>query len=145
VIFIIDVSGSMNDGPVEVVGKEGLPRITVAQRERSAASTGSTTRACSTSSPSRAASITGPRRVGFEELARQAKLWIKPARRRRQDQLYGAIRRPCGSDVGDLHPFRGGRGRRGRRSSTIREHVRLWNENRRVEINTIAVGGRFAI
>jgi hypothetical protein len=151
VIFILDVSGSMNEATrAEYVGKEGEPRISVAKRELNRCIDG-------LDEASLFNIITFSGGVSHwadgvsdskESSRKEAKDWVDKLGADGGTNLYGALQVAFEDpDVDTIFILSDGEPMGGQIDDpgTIREHVRVWNENRHIVLNTIAVGGRFAI
>ena len=152
VIFILDVSGSMNElTRGQYVGKNGEPRITVAKRELS--------RCIDALEPDSlfnmvvfssgvdkwmAEGIADSKGVTREE----AKSYVDKLAANGGTNLYGALQSAFeDQDVDTIFVLSDGEPSVGEVTDpgAIREHVKEWNEHRGIEINSIAVGGTFEI
>ena len=152
VIFILDVSGSMNElTRDEYVGKSGEPRITVAKREL--------TKCIDALEPKSlfnlvvfssdverwlSEGIADAKGVNREE----AKSYVDKLGAGGGTNLYGALREAFqDKDVDTIFVLSDGEPSVGDviDPGAIREHVRQWNEQRQIVINSIAVGGSFEI
>lgn len=152
VIFILDVSGSMNELTRSTyVGKMGEPRIDVAKRELTrcidALEQNSLFNLVVFSSgvdkwlPEGIADSKG---VNREE----AKAYVAKLGANGGTNLYGSLQAAFeDKDVDTIFVLSDGEPSVGDVTDpgTIREHVREWNQDRHVEIHSIAVGGTFEI
>lgn len=152
VIFILDVSGSMNElTRGQYVGKHGDPRITVAKREL--------TRCIDSLEPNSlfnliifssdvekwlAEGIADAKGVNRED----AKSYVDKLGANGGTNLYGALKEAfADKDVDTIFVLSDGEPSVGDviDPGAIREHVREWNAHRNIVINSIAVGGTFEI
>jgi len=152
VIFILDVSGSMNELTRAVYsGKSGEPRITVAKRELS--------RCIDALEPDSlfnmvvfssgvdkwmAEGIADSKGVTREE----AKSYVDKLAANGGTNLYGSLQAAFEDhDVDTIFVLSDGEPSVGEVTDpgAIREHVKEWNEHRGIVINSIAVGGTFEI
>lgn len=152
VIFILDVSGSMNYlTRGQYVGKNGEPRITVAKRELSkcidALEANSLFNMVVFSSgvdkwlPDGIADSKGTTRE-------EAKAYVDKLAADGGTNLYGSLKEAfADQDVDTIFVLSDGEPSVGEVTDpgTIREHVREWNKHRAIVINSIAVGGTFEI
>ncbi|MBK8177499.1 MAG: HEAT repeat domain-containing protein [Planctomycetes bacterium] len=152
VIFILDVSGSMNElTRGEYVGKQGEPRINVAKRELTkcidALEQDSLFNVVVFSSdvekwlPEGISDAKGTNRE-------DAKSYVEKLGANGGTNLYGSLREAfADQDVDTIFVLSDGEPSVGEviDPGTIREHVRAWNEHRKITINSIAVGGTFEI
>jgi len=152
VIFIIDVSGSMNE-PTEstYVGEGGPPRIDVAKRELS--------RCIESLEPGSLFNII-PFSDGVSpwleegvsqcdaDSKEEARTFVSRMGALGGTNLYGALQEAFRDpDVDTIFVLSDGEPTRGDviDPGSIREHVRLWNENRGIVIHSIAVGGKLQV
>ncbi len=152
VIFIIDISGSMNTPTRgQYVGKSGDARIVVAKRELTkcidALEQNSLFNVIDFSSGVEkwlAEGIADAKGANREA----AKLYVDKLGANGGTNLYGAVREAFNDkDVDTIFILSDGEPTDGEVTDpgAIRERVREWNEHRHILINSIAVGGRFEI
>lgn len=152
VIFILDVSGSMNElTRGQYVGKSGDPRITVAKRELA--------RCIDALEPESLFNMvvfsSGVDKWMAEGIAdskgatrEEAKSYIDKLAADGGTNLYGSLQTAFeDKDVDTIFVLSDGEPSVGEviDPGAIREHVRQWNEHRGIVINSIAVGGSFEI
>ncbi|HUR27379.1 MAG TPA: VWA domain-containing protein, partial [Planctomycetota bacterium] len=152
VIFILDVSGSMNElTRGQYIGKSGEARIVVAKRELSkcidsleANSLFNLVIFSSGVEKWLAQGITDAKGVNREE----AKAYIDKLGANGGTNLYGSVQEAFNDkDVDTIFILSDGEPSVGDviDPGTIREHVAKWNEHRHIVINAIAVGGTFEV
>ena len=152
VIFILDVSGSMNlETRGLYTGKNGEPRITVAKRELAHCID-----ALEAESLFNMVVFSGgvdkwlPEGIADSKgtTREEAKAYIEKLAADGGTNLYGALQSAFeDQDVDTIFVLSDGEPSVGEviDPGTIREHVREWNEHRAIVINSIAVGGTFEI
>jgi HEAT repeat protein len=151
VIFILDVSGSMNElTRAEYLGKLGEPRLTVAKRELSKCLD-----SLEENSLFNIISFSSGVDHWLDGIAEcnaktrdEAKAYVNKLGADGGTNLYGSLKEAFRDpDVDTIFVLSDGEPSVGDvvDSGTIREHVKAWNEHRGVVINTIAVGGTFPI
>ena len=152
VIFIIDVSGSMNEiTRAKYVGGQGEPRMTVAQRELKRCIEGLDQKALFN-----ILTFSGGVDPWLEDGVRDAGARSRDEAKEFVDRLgamggtnlYGALRQAFEDpDVDTIFVLSDGEPSTGDVIDPfeIREHVKRWNAERDIEINSIAVGGSFQI
>jgi len=152
VIFIIDVSGSMNEVTrAQYVGDQGEPRITVAQRELKKCIDGLDQKALFN-----ILTFSGGVDPWLEDGVKDAGARSRDEAKEFVDRLgamggtnlYGALRQAFEDpDVDTIFVLSDGEPSTGDVIDPfeIREHVQRWNAERDIEINSIAVGGSFQI
>ena len=152
VIFIIDVSGSMNEVTrAQYVGDQGEPRITVAQRELKKCIDGLDQKALFN-----ILTFSGGVDPWLEDGVQDAGARSRDEAKEFVDRLgamggtnlYGALRQAFEDpDVDTIFVLSDGEPSTGDVIDPfeIREHVQRWNAERDIEINSIAVGGSFQI
>lgn len=152
VIFIIDVSGSMQEQlNSEYEGKTGQPRMEVAKRELERCVTGLDTSALFnivTFSSDVDRWMDGSLAGASEKNRAAAKEYVGKLMAAGGTNLYGALKDAFRDlDVDTIFVLSDGEPSVGEETdpTVIREHVKAWNEHRGIQINTIAVGGQFQI
>ncbi|MBI5363699.1 MAG: HEAT repeat domain-containing protein [Planctomycetes bacterium] len=152
VIFIIDVSGSMQELlNSEYEGKTSQPRMEVAKRELERCVTGLDTSAffnIVTFSSDVDRWVDGTLSVANEKNRGAAKEYVGKLMAAGGTNLYGAVKDAFKDlDVDTIFILSDGEPSVGEETdpTVIREHVKAWNEHRGIQINTIAVGGQFQI
>ena len=152
VIFIIDVSGSMNEVTrAKYVGDQGEARITVAQRELKKCIDGLDPKALFN-----ILTFSGGVDPWLEDGVNDAGARSRDEAHEFVDRLgamggtnlYGALRHAFEDpDVDTIFVLSDGEPSTGDVTDTfeIRAHVKRWNAERDIEINSIAVGGSFQI
>jgi hypothetical protein len=152
VIFILDVSGSMNElTRGQYVGKSGEPRITVAKRELSR---------CIDALEENSLFNMVVFSAGVDKwlsdgiadskgaTREEAKSYVDKLAAGGGTNLYGALQDAFqDKDVDTIFVLSDGEPSVGEviDPGAIREHVREWNQHRAIVINSIAVGGTFEI
>jgi len=152
VIFIIDVSGSMNEvcRPV-YVGDQGLPRIDVAKRELAKAVEGLEKAALYNIVPfsSDVSSWLDGGVAGANEKSRDEALeFVDRLAAVGGTNLYGAIKHAFEDpDVDSIYILGDGEPTVGEVTDPhqIREDVKLWNAHRNIVIHTVAIGGSLQV
>ena len=152
VIFIIDVSGSMewvlNS---EYEGKTGQKRMDVAKRELERCITGLDSSALFnivTFSSDVDRWVDGTLSAANEKNRAGAKEYVSKLLAAGATNLYDAVKDAFRDlDVDTIFILSDGEPTAGAETdpTVIREHVQSWNEHRGIQINTIAVGGQFQI
>lgn len=152
VMFIVDVSGSMNEGLLtEYQGKAGQSRMEVAKGEL-ARCVGSLDAAAFfniiTFSSGAEKWIDGSLAAANQKNREEAQLYIERLGAGGGTNLYGSLKLAFEDpDVDTIFVMSDGEPSMGEVTDPgmIREHVAAWNQNRGIVINTIAVGGQFQI
>lgn len=152
VIFIIDVSGSMQELlNSEYEGKTAQPRMEVAKRELERCVMGLDTSAffnIVTFSSDVDRWVDGTLSVANEKNRSAAKEYVGKLMAAGGTNLYGAVKDAFRDlDVDTIFILSDGEPSVGEETdpTVIREHVKAWNEHRGIQINTIAVGGQFQV
>jgi len=148
VIFVIDVSGSMNQETR--TSRAGTARITIAKQELQAAIESLDDGALFNIIPfSSDVSYWVDDVADSGQTSRQeAREFVERLGAGGGTNLYGAIQAAFADpDVDTIFVLSDGEPSVGAVTDPgeIREHVRQWNEHRKIQINTIAVGGSFHI
>ncbi len=152
VIFILDVSGSMNElTRGQYIGKSGDPRISLAKRELTKCidsleqnSLFNLVIFSSDVTKWLAEGISDAKGVNRED----AKSYVDKLGANGGTNLYGALEEAfTDKDVDTIFVLSDGEPSVGDviDPGAIRDHVRRWNEHRHIVINSIAVGGTFEI
>jgi HEAT repeat protein len=152
VMFIVDVSGSMNEGLLtEYQGKAGQSRMEVAKGELGRC-VGSLDPAAFfnivTFSSGAEKWVDGTLAAASEKNRGEAQQYIERLGAGGGTNLYGALKLAFEDpDVDTIFVMSDGEPSMGEVTDPgmIREHVAAWNQNRGIVINTIAVGGQFQI
>lgn len=152
VIFIIDVSGSMQEVlNSEYDGKSGTPRIEVARRELERCIGGLDPAAffnILTFSTDVDRWTDGALAAANEKNREEAKLYASKLKEGGGTNIYGAMQEAFKDpDVDTIFFLSDGEPSQGDEIDpmVIREHVKAWNEHRGIQINTISIGGQFQL
>ncbi len=152
VIFIIDVSGSMNEGLLnEYQGLAGQSRIEVAKTELLKCVEGLDASAFFNIiifSSGVDKWIDGSLAAANQKNRDEAKAWIEKIGANGGTNLYDSLKIAFeDKDVDTIFVMSDGEPNQGEVSDPvlIREHVKAWNEHRGIVINTIQVAGQFQI
>jgi hypothetical protein len=152
VIFIIDVSGSMQEVlNSEYDGKSGTPRIEVARRELERCIGGLDPAAffnILTFSSDVDRWTDGALAAANEKNREEARLFASKLKEGGGTNIYGAILEAFkDADVDTIFFLSDGEPSVGDEIDpvVIREHVKAWNEHRGIQINTISIGGQFQV
>ena len=152
VIFIIDISGSMNEGLLnEYQGMKGQSRIEVAKSELLKCVTGLDSSAFFNIiifSSGVDKWVDGGLAAATQKNRDEAKAYIERIGANGGTNLYDAVELAFeDKDVDTIFIMSDGEPNLGKESDpvVIREHVKAWNEHRGIVINTIQVAGQFQI
>lgn len=152
VIFIIDVSGSMQETlNSEYDGKTGTPRMEVARKELDRCIQGLDPSAffnIVTFSTDVDRWMDGALAVANEKNREEARTFVSKLKEGGGTNLYGSIQEAFKDlDVDTIFILSDGEPSVGDEIDpvVIRDHVKAWNEHRGIQINTISVGGQFQV
>ncbi len=152
VIFIIDVSGSMQEVlNSEYDGKTGTPRMEVARKELDRCIQGLDPSAffnILTFSTDVDRWMDGALAVANDKNREEARTYVGKLKEGGGTNLYGAIQEAFKDlDVDTIFILSDGEPSVGDEIDpvVIRDHVKAWNEHRGIQINTISVGGQFQV
>jgi HEAT repeat protein len=152
VIFIIDISGSMNEGVLnEYQGMKGQSRIEIAKTELEKCVEGLDASAFFNIiifSTGVEKWIDGGLTAATKKNRDEAKAYIEKIGANGGTNLYDAVELAFeDKDVDTIFIMSDGEPNLGKESDpvVIREHVKAWNEHRGIVINTIQVAGQFQI
>ena len=152
VIFIVDVSGSMNEGLLnEYQGLAGQSRIEVARSELLKCVEGLDSSAffnIIVFSSGVDKWIDGSLAAANQKNRDEAKAWIEKLGAGGGTNLYDAVKTAFeDKDVDTIFIMSDGEPTQGEVTDpvVIREHVKAWNEHRGIVINTIQVAGQFQV
>jgi len=152
VIFIIDISGSMNEGLLnEYQGMKGQSRIEVAKSELLKCVGGLDPSAFFNVvifSSGVEKWIDGSLAAASQKNRDEAKAYIEKIGANGGTNLYGAVKEAFeDKDVDTIFILSDGEPSVGEETDpvVIREHVKAWNEHRGIVINTIQIAGQFQV
>ena len=152
VIFIIDISGSMNEGILgEYQGMKGQSRIDIAKTELEKCVLGLDPSAffnVITFSSGVERWIDGALAAASQKNRDEAKAYIEKIGANGGTNLYGAVKEAfTDKDVDTIFILSDGEPSVGEETDpvVIREHVKAWNEHRGIVINTIQIAGQFQV
>lgn len=152
VIFIVDVSGSMNEGLVnDYRGSAGKNRMEVAKGELAKCIKGLDPGALFNIyafSSGVDTWLDGSLAAANEQNRESALTFVEKLGALGGTNLYGALKAAFEDpDVDTIFVLSDGEPSEGDVTDPmmIREHVRAWNQHRHVQLNTIAIGGRFRV